>query len=118
MKTIPDFPLEHVFREAYLAQLGASFAEFQENPQGTLEKYAQHDAIAIMRLGYRPLLPTQVHLREALQAQWRAEGTWDESMAVHATAPATTGRFFERIRQALGSMLDVVEQGEPEHVVR
>ena len=38
MQTIQGFPLEQVFREAYLAQLGASFAEFQENPQGTLEK--------------------------------------------------------------------------------
>lgn len=109
MKAISGFPLEQVFREAYLAQLGASFAEFQHHPQGTLEKYGQYDAIAIMQLGYRPLLPAQVRLRKALQAQWRAEGTWDDSMALHATSPTPTSRFFQRILRALGGMLDAVK---------
>lgn len=118
MKKIHGFPLEQVFREAYLAQLGASFAEFQKDPQGTLEKYGQHDAVAIMRLGDRPLLPVQVRLRRTLAAQWRAEGTWDDSMAMRPISPATTRRFFQRIRQALGSMLDAVMPGMPEHAVR
>ena len=115
MQTIQGFPLEQVFREAYLAQLGASFAEFQENPQGTLEKYGQHDAIAIMQLGYRPMLPVQVRLRETLLAQWRTEGTWDDSMVLHPTSPASTNRFHQRIRQAMGNMLDTVKQRLTRH---
>ena len=115
MKKIHGFPLEQVFRQAYLAQLGASFAEFRKDPQGTLEKYGQHDAIAIMRLGYRPLLPVQVRLRRTLEAQWRAEGTWDNSMLVHPALPAPTSRVFQRIGQALGGVLDVVKQCVPEH---
>lgn len=115
MKTISGFPLEQVFREAYLAQLGASFAEFQQNPQGTLEKCGQYDAIAIMRLGYRPLLPVQARLRRTLQAQWRAEGTWDESMAMHPALATTTTRFFQRARQALGGRLDALKQRVPKH---
>lgn len=115
MQTILDFPLEQVFREACLAQLGASFAEFRENPQGTLEKYGQHDAIAIMRLGYRPLLPVQVRLRETLLAQWRAEGTWDDAMTVHPASPGAASRFFQRTRQAMGSMLYAAKQCLPEH---
>lgn len=112
MQTIHGFPLEQVFREAYLAQLGASFAEFRKNPQGTLEKYGQHDAIAIMRLGYRPLLPAQVHLRRTLVAQWRADGTWDDSMAVHPVAPATTGRL-QRIKVVLGNRLAALKRYLP-----
>ncbi|CAM5376792.1 hypothetical protein [Rhodanobacter lindaniclasticus] len=115
MKKHYGFPLEQVFREAYLAQLGASFAEFQKDPQSTLKKYGQHDAIAIMRLGYRPLLPSQVSLRRALEAQWRAEGTLDDAQVVDATLPAPTSRFFQRIVQALGGVLDVVKQCLPEH---
>ena len=112
MKKIQGFPLEHVFREAYLAQLGARFAEFQNDPQGTLEKYGQHDAIAIMRLGYRPLLPVQVHLRRTLVAQWRAEGTWDDSMAANPVAPAPTSRF-QHIRLALGNRLATLKRYLP-----
>lgn len=115
MKKIHGFPLEQVFREAYLAQLGASFAEFQKDPQGTLEKYGQHDAIAIMRLGYRPLLPVQVRLRRTLEAQWRAEGTWTDAMAVHALPPVTTSRFHHRIGQGWSSGLDAVKQWLLEH---
>jgi hypothetical protein len=115
MKKIHGFPLEQVIREAYLAQLGASFAEFRKDPQGTLEKYGQHDAITIMRLGYRPLLPVQARLRRTLEAQWRTEGTWDDSMATHATSPTTTRRFFQRIRKVLRSILDAVMLGMPEH---
>lgn len=115
MTTIHGFPLEQVFREAYLAQLGASFAEFKENPQGTLEKYGQHDAVAIMRLGYRPLLPVQVRLRETLLAQWRAEGTWDDSMVVHPASSGTKGRFFQRLRQSMGGVLHTAKQCMSEH---
>lgn len=115
MKKIHGLPLEQVFREAYLAQLGASFAEFQKDPQGTLEKYGQYDAIAIMRLGYRPLLPVQVRLRRTLEAQWRAEGTWDDSLLVDAALPAPTSRVFQRIGKALDGVLDAVKQCVPEH---
>lgn len=115
MKKIHGLPLEQVFREAYLAQLGASFAEFQKDPQGTLEKYGQHDAVTIMRLGHRPLLPVQVRLRRTLEAQWRAEGIWDDSMAMHVASSTAKVRFFQRIRQALGGMLDAVKPGMPEH---
>lgn len=115
MKKIHGFPLEQVFREAYLAQLGASFAEFQKDPRGTLEKYGQHDAVTLMRLGYQPLLPVQVHLRRTLEAQWRAEGTWDDSMAAHAASPAPGHRFFKRFRRAIGSLQDTLKPGMPEH---
>lgn len=115
MKKIHGLPLEQVFREAYLTQLGASFAEFQKDPHGTLEKYGQHDAVTIMRHGYRPLLPVQVRLRRTLETQWRAEGTWDDSMAVHAASPDTAGRFFQRIRQAAGNMLGAMKQSMSAH---
>lgn len=111
-RNMHGFPLEQVFREAYLAQLGASFAEFQKDPQGTLEKVGQHDAIAIVRLGYRPLLAVQVHLRRTLVAQWRAEGTWDDSMAVSPVAPAPTSRF-QHIRLALGNRLATLKRYLP-----
>lgn len=110
MHTIHGFPLEHVFRESYLARLGASFAEFQANPQGTLEKYGQHDAITIMRLSYRPLLPAQVRLRKVLQAQWRAEGTWDDSMAAEGVSAATSGSFLKRIQHAKEAMMGVLKK--------
>ncbi len=115
MQSIHDFPLEQIFREAYLARLGATFDEFQKNPQGTLEKYGQHDAIAIMRLGHRPLLPVQVRLRETLLTQWRAEGTWNDSMMVHPASPSSTNRFRQRMRQAMGGMLDTVKQRLTKH---
>lgn len=113
MQTIQGFPLKQVFREAHLAQLGASFAEFKETPRDTLEKYGQHDAIAIMRLGYRPLLPVQVRLRETLLTQWRAEGTWENCMLLHPAAPAETNRLHQRIRQIMDNMLDVVKRRLP-----
>lgn len=112
MQDIHGFPLEQVFREAYLAQLGASFAEFQKDPLGTLEKYGQHDAVTIMLLGYRPLLPVQVRLRKTLVAQWRAEGTWDDSMAVSPVAPAPTSRF-QHIMLALGNRLATLKRYLP-----
>lgn len=115
MQTIHDFPLEQVFHEAYLARLGATFDEFQKNPHGTLEKYGQHDAIAIMRLGYRPLLPVQVRLRETLLTQWRAEGTWDDYRMLHPASPSSTNRFRQRIQQAMGGMLDTVKQHLTKH---
>lgn len=115
MKKIHGFPLEQVFREAYLARLGATFAEFQKDPQGTLEKVGQHDAIAIMRLGDRPLLPVQVHLRRTLESQWRVEGTWDDSMAVHAASSDTRGRFFQRVARTAKTMLDAMKQSMSAH---
>ncbi|MBU6248305.1 MAG: hypothetical protein KGN77_11145, partial [Xanthomonadaceae bacterium] len=110
MRTNQSFPLEQVFREAHLALLGASFAEFQENPQGTLEKYGKHEAIAIMRLGYRPLLPVQVRLRETLMTQWRADGTWEDCMLLHPASPTKTNRHHQRIRQVVDTMLDLVRR--------
>jgi len=115
MQSIHDFPLEQIFREAYLARLGATFDEFQKSPQGTLEKYGQHDAIAIMRLGHSPLLPVQVRLRETLLTQWRAEGTWDDSMMVHPASPSSTDRFRQRIRQAMGGLLYAAKQCLTKH---
>ncbi len=115
MQSIHDFPLEQVFREAYLARLGTTFDEFQKNPQGTLDKYGQHDAIAILRLGHRPLLPVQVRLRETLLTQWRAEGTWSDSMMVHPASPSSTNRFRQRIRQAMDGMLDAAKQCLAKH---
>lgn len=115
MQTMQGFPLEQVFREAHLAQLGASFAEFKETPRDTLEKYGQHDAIAIMRLGYRPLLPVQVRLRETLLTQWRAEGTWENCILLHPAAPAETNRLHQRIRQIMDNMLDVVKRRLTRH---
>jgi hypothetical protein len=115
MQTSQGFPLEQVFREANLAQLGASFAEFQENPRDTLEKYGQHDAIAIMRLGYRPLLPVQVRLRETLLTQWRAEGAWEDSMLLHPASPTETNRLHQRIRQVMDNMLDLVKRRLTRH---
>lgn len=113
MKTIHGFPLEQIYREAHLARLGATSAEFQKNPQGTLEKYGQHDAIAIMRLGLRPLLPAQVHLRQTLLSQWRAEGTWNDSMLLHPVSSNAMSRFTQRIRQAMDTWLGAVKQHMP-----
>jgi hypothetical protein len=113
MQTIHGFPLEQVFREAHLSRLGATLDEFQKNPQGTLEKCGQHDAITIMRLGHRPLLSVQVRLRETLLTQWRAEGTWDDSLMLHSTS--STNRFRLRMRQAMGGMLDTVKQSLTKH---
>ena len=113
MKTIHGFPLEQIYREAYLARPGATFPEFQKNPQGTLEKYGQHDALAIMRLGQRPLLPAQVYLRKALLTQWRAEGTWEDSILLHPVSSTPMSCFTQRIRQAMDTWQGAVKQHTP-----
>lgn len=81
-KTINGYTLQYVFEQAHLEKLGATFAEFEANPEATLEKYGQRDAVRILETGYRPLLPAQVRERQKLEAQWKAEGTWDQSMAI------------------------------------
>ena len=71
--------LREIYEQAYLDRY-VSFSSFQSAPKDWLLVLGQYDAVVIMESGFRPLLPTQVRLRQELEAQWRKEGVWDESM--------------------------------------
>lgn len=71
--------LRQIYDQAYMATY-VSFGGFRSAPADWLLVTGQYDAVAIMASGYRPLLPIQVRLRQDLEAQWRKEGVWDESM--------------------------------------
>lgn len=81
MTTLSGFTLQDIFEAAGLAQLGASYADFEHDPLGTLQRCGQADALTMMSAGLRPLLPVQVRLRQQWQAQWQAEGSWDATLA-------------------------------------
>jgi len=74
MKSIHGFPLSQIYTEAHLDQLGFSFEQFATAPIATLYAAGQADAIDILRMGWRPLLPSQVPLRRTLEAAWRRDG--------------------------------------------
>jgi hypothetical protein len=71
--------LRKVYEEAYLDRY-VSFAAFQSAPGEWLLLLGQYDAVVIIENGFRPLLPIQVRLRQELEAQWRKQGVWDESL--------------------------------------
>ena len=71
--------LRQIYEEAYLDSY-VSFSTFRSAPKDWLVVLGQYDAVVIMESGFRPLLPTQVRLRQELEVQWRKEGVWDESM--------------------------------------
>jgi len=73
MKVIHGFSLQAIYDAAYLERLGATFEAFGRAPIATLTALGQYGAIDILRDGYRPLLPAQVLLRRALEAQWLRE---------------------------------------------
>jgi hypothetical protein len=79
MKSIHGFPLSQIYAEAYLDQLGFSFEQFATAPIATLYAAGQADAIDILRMGWRPLLPSQVALRRTLEAAWQRDGHPAES---------------------------------------
>lgn len=81
MNAINGIPLQTIFNEAHLEALGVTFGEFAANPVATLGLVGQHDAVAILERGFRPLLPAQVRLRQQLVKQWEADGSWDSSAA-------------------------------------
>ena len=74
MKSIHGFPLSQIYAEAHLDQLGFSFEQFATSPIATLDAAGEADAIDILRMGWRPLLPSQVALRRTLEAAWQREG--------------------------------------------
>ena len=79
MNAINGIPLQTIFTEAHLDALGVTYAEFTKDPAEVLERVGQHDAVAIIERGFRPLLPAQVRLRQQLTKQWEADGSWDSS---------------------------------------
>jgi len=80
MTTANSFTLEEIYAAAHVAKFGVAFESFAKDPDGTLERIGQHDAVRIMESGMRPLLPEQVRLREQAVAQWISEGTWDRGL--------------------------------------
>lgn len=66
--------LEQLYQLASVEKLGGSWEAFVQDPHGVLDQVGQHDALAAIRAGYRPLLPSQVRLRQALEEQWTREG--------------------------------------------
>jgi len=74
MKSIHGFSLSQIYAEAHLSQLGFSFEQFTAAPIATLDAAGQADAIDILRMGWRPLLPSQVGLRRTLEAAWQRDG--------------------------------------------
>lgn len=78
MNTLNGIALQDIFTAAHVEKLGATQAEFNADPVGTLERIGQADAPAIMEKGFRPLLPAQVRLRQEAIQQWKREGTWDD----------------------------------------
>jgi hypothetical protein len=77
--------LRHVYEQAYVDRY-ISFGAFQSAPVDWLLALGQYDAVAIMESGFHPLLPAQVRLRQELEAQWRKEGVWDESLRLTQSA--------------------------------
>ena len=77
--TIKGFTHTDIFAQAHLAELGATFEEFQADPEATLAKYGQRDAVEIMERGFMPLNAKMVKVRQDLEAGWKAEGTWQDS---------------------------------------
>jgi len=75
MKAIHGFTLEAIYDAAYLDQLGVTFDAFRRAPMATLMAVGQYDAIDILRAGFRPLLPAQVHQRRERDKQWFADDT-------------------------------------------
>lgn len=67
-------PFPGVYKAAYLEELGVTVEEFARDPEATLNRVGQYDACSLMRAGLRPLMPAQVRLRQAMEAQWAAEG--------------------------------------------
>ena len=78
--------LRQIYNEAYLDRY-VSFSAFRNAPEDWLLLLGQYDAVVIMGNGFRPLLPIQVRLRQELEAQWRKQGVWDETMRL--TQPST-----------------------------
>ena len=72
--TIEGFSLREIYEAAYVSKFDRSFQVFERDPSGVLKAIGQADAIALMKQGYRPLLPAQVRQRLLNDHRWRAEG--------------------------------------------
>lgn len=76
--------LRQLYQLASVEQLGGSWDEFVQDPHGVLEQVGQHDALAAIRAGYRPLLPSQVRLRQKLEADWARQGVFVRTKTIEA----------------------------------
>jgi hypothetical protein len=81
--------LREIYQQAYLNRY-VSFTTFKNAPGEWLLTLGQYDAALIMESGFRPLLPAQVRLRLELEAQWRKQGVWDESLRLTHACPSDT----------------------------
>lgn len=58
-----------LYDQASIQELtGLTFDEFRKSPKQALAQAGQEDAPAIMRTGFRPLLPAQARIRAQLDA--------------------------------------------------
>ncbi|HWG17302.1 MAG TPA: hypothetical protein VN678_05535 [Acidobacteriaceae bacterium] len=74
MTTAVTNPFPGVYKAAYLEELGVTVEEFARDPEAALNRIGQYDACALMQAGFRPLMPAQVRLRQAMERQWAADG--------------------------------------------
>jgi hypothetical protein len=66
-----------VFVVARLLEQGIPFQEFLEDPRGSLKVVGFQFAPPSVACGYRPLLPRQVKVAQALWRQWNQESDGD-----------------------------------------
>ena len=76
MNLVTGFTNMDIFNKAHLAELGATVAEFEADPAGTLQKFGQYDALRIIEKGYEPLNAKQALLRQQWDAAWEKDGSW------------------------------------------
>ena len=91
MNTLNGIALQDIFTAAHVEKLGATHAEFDADPVGTLDRIGQADAPAIMEKGFRPLLSAQVRLRQEAIQQWKRDGSWDDQISNPVARPAGRG---------------------------
>ena len=66
--------LRQLYQLAGVEKLGGGWDAFVRDPHAVLEQVGQHDALAAIRAGHRPLLPSQVRLRQELEEEWARQG--------------------------------------------
>jgi hypothetical protein len=81
--------LGQIYHRALVSEF-VSCQQFLSAPMCSLNALGQSDSVEILKAGYRPLLPAQVCLRQAREAQWCPNGTWLESPAARQTMQSKT----------------------------
>jgi hypothetical protein len=84
-----NFPGSQIYHRALVSEF-VSCQQFLSAPMCSLNALGQSDSVEILKAGYRPLLPAQVCLRQAREAQWCPNGTWLESPAARQTMQSKT----------------------------